>query len=84
MIKKIALVSLLALTVQSCTVTPNYLNGVNTVELTGNEKTGTACGILIFGNTSVSKAAKNGGIKNIKLVNQSMYPLVHCTEVVGN
>ena len=84
MLKKLTIISLVALVGQSCTVTPNYLNGVNTVELTGNEKTGTVCRFLGIGNGSVNKAAQNGGIKSVKVVNQSIYPLTICTQVVGN
>ncbi|MFT4967476.1 MAG: hypothetical protein ACI9CD_000483 [Candidatus Deianiraeaceae bacterium] len=84
MFQKLSVVALIAITAQACTITPNYLNGVSTIELTGNEKTGKACRFLGLGNSSVSKAAKNGKITKIKVVNKQLLPLVICTEVFGS
>ncbi len=84
MFKKLSVLALITMIAQACTVTPNYLNGVSTVKLTGNETTGKACRFLGLGDGSVSTAAKNGNITNIKIVNTLSLPFTTCTEVVGN
>ena len=82
MLKKIALIALAATVFSACTITP--VTTVTPINLTGKEKTGTACRFLGLGDGSVNKAAVNGNIKTVKVVNQALYPLTLCTEVVGD
>jgi hypothetical protein len=82
MIKKIALITLATTVFSACTITP--VATVTPINLTGKEKTGTACRFLGLGDGSVNKAAENGKIKTVKVVNQSLLPLTVCTEVVGD
>ncbi len=70
----------------SCSYTPNYnsLTNLSNITFTGTEKSGKACLIIGFGEATVSRAAKNGNISKIKLIETEMYPFVNCTRVIGD
>jgi hypothetical protein len=74
------------LTFASCSYTPyvNTFGGKNATRFNKSSmKKGKACTFLGFGDRTVSKAAQNGDIENIVLVEESRCISKQCTIVYG-
>ena len=84
--KSLVLLSVLPL-LAGCISGSAYVNKIDSkgFNLSSNYKRGQACNYFyLFGTSTIKAAAENGNIKNVKYVEQSANPFIHCYIVYGD